>query len=201
MVCIIDYGLGNVGSLLNMCKRIGVEVILSSEETIINEATHLILPGVGTFDAGVKNLHERNLFEKLNKAIVENKKPILGICLGAQLMLQSSEEGELQGLGWLRGEVKRFRTALKVPHMGWNNLEINSNNILFQNLPEYPPRFYFVHSFHFSLVHSKEAISYTEYDYKFESAFNKDNIFGVQFHPEKSHLFGQTMLKNFLAYT
>jgi len=200
MVCIIDYGLGNLGSLQNMLKRIDNSVIISSAKDDIAKADKLILPGVGTFDTGMTNLNSLGLVEILNDQVLEKKKKILGICLGAQLMLNSSEEGNEKGLSWVDGKVIRFNASngIKIPHMGWNDLQDNGSP-LFNNMPEQPPRFYFVHSYHFSFQNSDYSTSTAIYGYKFSASFNRDNIFGVQFHPEKSHQFGLNLLKNFIA--
>ena len=201
MICIIDYGLGNSGSLVNMCQKIGYSAAFSNDVSIINTATHLILPGVGAFDSGMKNLKERGLVEILHNAVVERQTPILGICLGAQLMFEGSEEGTLPGLGWIKGSVKKFndKKGLKVPHMGWNSLSPISQERLYFNMPDYPPRFYFVHSYYFEPENSEEISAYCHYGFPFAAAFEKLNINGVQFHPEKSHKFGTQLLTNFLA--
>ncbi|HXS38214.1 MAG TPA: imidazole glycerol phosphate synthase subunit HisH [Flavipsychrobacter sp.] len=200
MVCIIDYGLGNLGSLQNMLKRIDSSVIISSAKDDIAKADKLILPGVGTFDTGVTNLNSLGLIEILNDEVLEKKKKILGICLGAQLMLNSSEEGNEKGLSWVDGKVIRFNssTGIKIPHMGWNDLQDNKSE-LFNNMPESPARFYFVHSYHFLFENQDYSTSTVMYGHKFSASFNRDNIFGVQFHPEKSHQFGLNLLKNFIA--
>jgi len=199
MICIIDYGLGNTGSLLNMCKRIGKDSIISADANVLNDATHLILPGVGAFDTGMKNLNERDLPSLLFHSINVNKTPILGICLGAQLMLKNSEEGYENGLGLVDGKVVRFdnSTGIKIPHMGWNSMSKVYDNELYQKMPENPPRFYFVHSYHFNLNNPSEIAAESNYGYDFAASFRKDNIIGVQFHPEKSHQFGMQLLTNF----
>ncbi len=202
MIVIIDYGLGNLGSLQNMLNRIGVESIISSDKGKILAASKLILPGVGTFDTGMRNLRLSGLIDTLEEAVGVQKTTILGICLGAQLMLNKSEEGIEKGLSWVEGEVVLFnqkKNPIKVPHMGWNNLINYESNVLFKNAPEYPPRYYFVHKYHFCFEDKNYITSTCEYGYEFPASFQKDNIYGVQFHPEKSHQFGITLLKNFIA--
>ena len=149
MICIIDYGLGNIGSLVNMCRYIGIETIVGSDMESISAASHLILPGVGTFDKAISNLRSTGLFERVNQAVVDQKKPILGLCLGAQIMLEKSEEGVLPGFGWVKGEVVRFQLPknMKIPHMGWNEVHNFEGIDLFDNMPDETPRFYFVHSY------------------------------------------------------
>ncbi len=199
MICIIDYGLGNIGSILNMLKYMGINAVSSSDPEIIHTATHLILPGVGSFDSGINKLKEKGLAEVLNREVLDVKKPVLGICLGAQLMLDSSTEGSQPGLGWIKGNCLKFDTALgiKIPHMGWNTLDRIYDNCLFTGLPGYPPRFYFVHSYYFNLADKKDCTATSLYGREFASSFRKGNIYGVQFHPEKSHKFGMQVLLNF----
>ena len=200
MICIIDYGLGNLGSLQNMLKRIGAESVISSDREIILSSNKLILPGVGTFDTGMRNLRSLGLIDILNEAVLVKKTPILGICLGAQLMLNESEEGNEKGLSWIEGKVVLFNPKdknIKVPHMGWNNLINSDSNALLKDMPEIPSRFYFVHKYHFSLEVKDYESSHCKYGYEFPASFRKDNIYGVQFHPEKSHQFGIKLLKNF----
>jgi glutamine amidotransferase len=199
LVAIINYGVGNVGSILNMFKYIGVTAIATFNPEEIHSATHLVLPGVGSFDNGISSLEEKNLPAILNREVLANQKPILGICLGAQLMMQSSTEGSQKGLGWISGTCIQFDAAsgIKVPHMGWNTLYKIHDNSLFAGLPHHPPRFYFVHSFYFSLEVESEIAASTVYGNEFTSAFRRDNIYGEQFHPEKSHKFGMQVLLNF----
>jgi len=186
---------------MNMCQKIGIKAYVTDSELDILSSKYLILPGVGSFDTGMKNLETKNLIPILNKAVMELKTPILGICLGAQLMFEGSEEGTLPGLGWIKGSVKKFndKKGLKVPHMGWNSLSPISQERLYFNMPDYPPRFYFVHSYYFEPENSEEISAYCHYGFPFAAAFEKLNINGVQFHPEKSHKFGTQLLTNFLA--
>ncbi|NEW60730.1 imidazole glycerol phosphate synthase subunit HisH [Sulfurovum sp. bin170] len=198
---IVDYKVGNIGSIINMLKKIGVKAKLSSDKDEIMDANKLLLPGVGSFDNGMRNLRESGLIEVLNKKVLEDKTPILGICLGMQLLMDSSEEGQEKGLGWIKGEVKKFdfgknKDKLKVPHMGWNIVNPTNRDSLYKNFDE-ESRFYFVHSYHAICEDEKNILGKTHYGYNFASSIYKDNIFGVQFHPEKSHKFGMRLLKNF----
>jgi imidazole glycerol-phosphate synthase subunit HisH len=202
MLAIINYGLGNLTSIRNMCRRIGVEAEITSDAGVIGRASGLILPGVGHFRKGMENLHASGLKLLLDRLVLEEKKPILGICLGAQLMTGHSEEGDTEGLGWVDADTIRFRESglngLKVPHMGWREITITAENPLWAGLPE-EPRFYFVHSYHFQFRQLSEVTANAQYGYEFACAFRKDNIFGTQFHPEKSHKFGMKVLENFAA--
>ena len=199
MITIIDYGLGNLGSLANIFKKLGVEAAVSSDISVIENPSGIVLPGVGSFDAGMENIKKLGLVQTLERKVLEEKTPILGICLGMQLFAQKSEEGILEGLGWIKGEVKKFDfqdDSLKVPHMGWNTIEIKKQDSFLRELPE-SSRFYFVHSYHFVCKNNDNVLATTNYGYDFPSIIRQGNIFGVQFHPEKSHKFGMQLLKNF----
>ena len=197
MTVIIETAVGNVGSILNMCRKMGIETIVSSDPEIVGKAGKIILPGVGTFDSGMRFLHQRGLAAVLSAAVIEKNVPILGICLGMQLFAKKSEEGTLPGLGWIDGRVERFKNdAVKVPHMGWNTLAIKGDSPLFKDLSD-EHRFYFLHSYHFVTDSSEYQIAYTSYGYNFIAAVRHKNIFGVQFHPEKRHNCGLMLLKNF----
>jgi len=194
MITIIDIG-GNVGSISNMLKRVGLKSKISSDANDIEIADRLILPGVGAFDSGMKEIHSKNLIEVLAKKVLTERTPILGVCLGMQLFTKRSEEGVLPGLGWIDAETIRFRTNLRIPHMGWNTLN-RKDQPIFRNMPK-SERFYFVHSYHVMCNDESNVIATTNYGYDFASVIQKENIIGVQFHPEKSHRFGMTLLKNF----
>lgn len=201
MIVIIDYGLGNLGSMLNMMKKIGAKAVVSSEYEAIATADKLILPGVGSFDAGMRNLIERDMISALNKRVLEEKVPILGVCLGMQLLSKKSEEGSLRGLGWLDAESVRFKfveptSNLKIPHMGWNQLTVCQPHPLFADL-ETVNRFYFVHSYHVVCANPDNVLATASHESDFSAAVVKENIMGVQFHPEKSHKFGMRLLRNF----
>lgn len=200
MVGIIDYGLGNLGSIQNMLKVIGEKSIISSNPDTLNPCDRFILPGVGAFDAGMTRLQESGLVDFIKNKVLEEKAPILGICLGMQLLGRKSEEGSLPGLGLIPFDNIRFRledSNLRVPHMGWDIVEFKQSNPLLKNL-QGTQRYYFVHSYH-ALCDSKDNILMTcDYGYEFAAAVVKDNIMGVQFHPEKSHDFGMALLNNFV---
>ncbi len=201
MITIVDYGMGNLGSIQNMLRKMGFESIISSDSQIILQAQKLILPGVGAFDKAMINLQNLDLIIPLNQKVLKQSTPILGICLGMQLLAENSEEGVLPGLGWIKANVKRFQSngwpALKIPHMGWNVVVATAKNNLFSKMPYNEMRFYFVHSYYFECQEEGIQIGSTKYGKNFTSAINKKNIWGVQFHPEKSHKFGMQLLKNF----
>lgn len=202
MVLILDYKTGNLGSLLNMLKKIGVFALISAKEEDIKKAEKFILPGVGAFDRGMKNLKNSGFLPLITEKVMKNKVPVLGICLGMQLFGQSSEEGKLKGLGWIEAEIIKFRFQggnrdLKIPHMGWNEISPQKNDPLLDGLDE-KSRFYFAHSYHLVCKNKENILATTNYGYDFSSIVRKDNIWGVQFHPEKSHKFGMKLLKNFV---
>lgn len=201
MIVIINTGIGNFKSIQNMLNRIGEKSLISDCKKDIAEATKIILPGVGSFDRGMQALQEKDLIEAIKyKALIE-KTPILGICLGMQILGQSSEEGSLPGLSLIKGHVKKFNfTAFtdkkRVPHMGWNYVVPTQDSILFQHVKGLL-RFYFTHSYYFVCDNAHSSIAITPYGLDFTSVIQHDNIYGVQFHPEKSHRFGWQLLKNF----
>lgn len=201
MIAIIDYKLGNLGSIKNMLKKIGVQAEISSDKRVIESADKLILPGVGSFDDGMKHLREMNLIPLLNRMVIERGVPVLGICLGMQLFADQSEEGRQQGLGWIEGDIVRFRfheeaARLKIPHMGWNSVTPRRTDSLFRDCGE-EPSYYFVHSYHYKCKFDDHVLAETEYGYHFASTVQKDNIFGTQFHPEKSHRHGMKLLSRY----
>ena len=204
MLVIVDYKMGNIGSITNILRRLGVESIVSSRREDIEAATALILPGVGAFDHGIRQLRDLGIAPVLQRKVVDEHTPILGICLGMQLMAGRSDEGKMPGLGWVDAEVKRFDpqqfdSPLKIPHMGWNYIEPNQPHLLFDGVDE-PQRFYFVHSFHVCCRDASTVLAEAEYGYRFTAAVCRDNILGVQFHPEKSHRYGLSLLANYLRY-
>lgn len=198
---VIDYGMGNLASVLNILKKVGQDAVLAARPEDLSEASRLVLPGVGAFDAGVRNLHDRGLWEVVDRKVRQGT-PILGICLGAQLFAEASEEGSLPGFGWFAAKVVRFRTAehptLRVPHMGWNELDVVGDHPFLRSTAH--PRFYFVHSYHFECAEERDVAATTVHGYRFAAAILKRNMFGVQFHPEKSHKFGMRLLEEFARW-
>jgi glutamine amidotransferase len=203
MITIVDYKTGNLGSIQNILKRIGEQSVVTSDKEVIAAATKLILPGVGAFDTGMRNLMDLDLIDVLNSKVLNEKIPVLGICLGMQLLSNGSEEGKLRGLGWIDAETLKFRFVdsieYKTPHMGWNFLKQHKPSKLFEDMFS-DPRFYFVHSYFFKTNNSGDILTSTTYEIEFTSAIEKENILGVQFHPEKSHKFGMKLLKNFVDF-
>jgi imidazole glycerol-phosphate synthase subunit HisH len=202
MIVVIDYGMGNLQSVVNAFEYLNQEVIISNDPKIIEKSKGIILPGVGAFADGIKNLKEKNIYDLLTKQVVENKKPFLGICLGMQLIAKTSfEHGEHSGLGWIDAQVKKLvptNSKFKIPHIGWNDTQIDLNNFLFENF-QANPVFYYVHSY--ALVSNDpkaKIIATANHGIQFISAIQKENIFGVQFHPEKSQGSGLQILKNFI---
>lgn len=200
MIAIINYGLGNLASIQNMFRRLSINAVITDDKQKIKDASGILLPGVGHFKTGMANLQDSGLVNLLNEEVLEKKKPILGICLGAQLMTRHSEEGDVDGLGWVDAQTIRFDAGLlqklPIPHMGWSDVEINTDCDLWKELPG-DPRFYFVHTYHFKFSDTTQVMATANYGYNFACAFKKGNIFGTQFHPEKSHKFGMKVLENF----
>lgn len=198
MITIIDYGMGNIASIKKMLKKIGYDSELTNNRETILNSQKIILPGVGAFDYGMKNLKDQDLIQVLRYKAIEEKTPFLGICLGMQLLGKSSEEGEEEGLSLIDFNTIKFKfdnQKLKIPHMGWNYIEYNSDSKLFKDMYE-KARYYFVHSYYVK-NNDSYTIARANYGFDFSAAVRKDNILGVQFHPEKSHKFGMRLLKNF----
>jgi glutamine amidotransferase len=198
---IVSYGMGNLNSVKKALSNIGVTAIISDQKEDILTADKIILPGVGHFGKAMKVLNEKGLTEALNEAVTVKKTDVLGICLGMQLMAKRSDEGNEEGLGWIDADIVKFSVSdqykFKVPHIGWNTVNHLKESILNQNIPE-QSSFYFVHAFHIKMNDANDALHQTTYDYDFVASFQKDNIYGVQFHPEKSHDTGLQLLKNFI---
>jgi len=200
MITIIDYGMGNLGSISNMFKRIGVESEVTGNKEKIASAKKILLPGVGAFDAAMERINEGGYREILDRKALQEKVPVFGICLGMQLLTNSSEEGKLPGLGWIPAKTTKFTfendSKLKVPHMGWNRVYEKNQSLLIRDLPP-EPRFYFVHSYYVLVENVNHILTTTIHGFEFNSIIQKENIYGAQFHPEKSHKFGMKLLENF----
>ena len=199
---VVDYQMGNLGSIRNMLKKVGHDCEISCDAAVIQNAGKLILPGVGSFDAGISNLRRLGLEPVLTQKVLGERVPVLGICLGMQLMTNGSEEGRERGLGWIDAEVLRFDNSAeprkKIPHMGWNVVHQAKESPLLDRLRD-EPRFYFVHSYFVRCKRRDDVLLYADYIDRFDAAFEWSNVIGVQFHPEKSHRFGMTLLENFAA--
>lgn len=200
-IAIIDYGMGNLNSVRKKLLSLKADVIITSDKNEILAADKIILPGVGHFGKAMENLKSLGLIDTLNEAVLIQKKPILGICLGMQLMAKKSAEGDVEGLGWIDSEVVRLEVTdtlkYKIPHISWNQIQISKESKLMEGMDN-GTEFYFVHSYHVKLKNISEQINTTEYQQTFTSAFEKENIYGVQYHPEKSHDAGLNLLSNFL---
>lgn len=200
MIAIIDYGMGNLRSVHKKFQRVGAEVEITSDIAKLSKADKLVLPGVGHFANGVKNLKESGIWDMLHKRVLVDKTPILGICLGMQLMANYSEEGNVNGLDWFDADVIKFRIRdelkHKVPHMGWNDALQQKKSRLFESIDR-DAVFYFVHSYHIRCNNEADILATTDYEYQFTSAIMRENIYGIQFHPEKSHDSGETIFRNF----
>lgn len=202
-VTIIDYGVGNVSSIANIVRHIGSTATVSSDLVEIRDAEQLILPGVGAFDAAREKMIALGIDNVLRDCAAKGT-PILGICLGMQLLTNGSEEGKRAGLGLVDASASKFvfsgNQNLRIPHMGWNYLRPRRNSVLFDVESNSPPRFYFVHSYYVTCANDDDVVGVTEYGHEFTSAFQHGNVFGVQFHPEKSHKYGMELFRRFLAY-
>ncbi len=203
MIVIVDYGMGNLGSIFNMLRRVGCENMeISSDEKKILTSEKLILPGVGNFTQAMTNLNKLDLISVLHHKVIKEKVPIMGICLGMQLLFNTSEEGNCRGLGWVQGHVAKFDSKksgsnFKIPHMGWNKINIKKNDPMIKNLSE-ESKFYFVHSYHAICKDRRDVLMTTDYMHDFHSGIASNNIYGFQFHPEKSHKYGYQIFKNFI---
>lgn len=203
MIAIVDYDVGNVASIANMLAKVGAKSVITRDHGALREAEKIILPGVGAFDTAITNLREMQLFDLLNDLVLNDRKPTLGVCLGAQLVGKRSEEGQLPGFGWLDFELRRFRSAegqrLRVPHMGWNLVNpVRPDIAIFGGIPA-PMRFYFVHTYYMHPADDAVTLATTDYGHTFTSVVGKGNVVATQFHPEKSHKFGMAFYRNFVT--
>jgi glutamine amidotransferase len=201
VITIIDYGLGNVLAFVNVYNRLNIPVKVAKSAADLAGATKLILPGVGSFDHAMEQLDQSGMRESLEQLVVQQRVPVLGICVGMQMLAKSSDEGKLPGLGWIDGTVHKFDLAKMprgtlLPHMGWNDVEPTTGGGLFKGL-EQDARFYFLHSYYFECIQQSNVLALTDYGPAFNCAVRRDNVYGVQFHPEKSHHFGSQLLSNF----
>jgi len=205
MIKIIDFGVGNLNSIKKILNKINLQSEICSSPEKLEDSKVIILPGVGNFENAIKKIKSSGFYEILNHLVIKEKKTILGICLGMQLFFEESEESTKPGFSWINGSVKKFefenisnKINFKTPHMGWNTAKVLKKDFLFKNLDE-KPRFYFAHSYHVVCKDKKHIVANTQYGYDFCSIVNKENIWGVQFHPEKSHKFGINFFKNFFS--
>lgn len=200
MISIIDYGVGNLGSVKNMLKKAGFESKVASDRATVEKANKIILPGIGAFDYCMQRFNASGLRPLITQKVMKEKVPLLGICVGLQMLMENSEEGTEPGLGWIAGKTVKFKKEklgdLKIPHMGWTDVTLSKDSELTKGLGR-EPRFYFVHSFYVLLDKKEDEILRANYGYDFTAAVSRDNIFGVQFHPEKSHKYGMKILENF----
>jgi len=201
MIAIIDYGLGNVRAFADVYKKLNIPAIIVKQAGDLKNISKAILPGVGAFDQAMQLLEKSGMRQSLDEIVLHRHVPVLGICVGMQMLAGSSEEGSLPGLGWIDGEVKKFNPSaleqsMRVPHMGWNNIKPLKTNDLLQGF-DLESRFYFLHSYYFQSHRSEDIIAVTDYYGEFACAVNSGNVFGVQFHPEKSHHWGIRLLENF----
>lgn len=204
MIHIVDYGLGNIQAFVTMYKRLGIETVRAKTEDDLRDVRRLILPGVGAFDHAMELLDASGMRQPLERLVLEDKVPVLGICVGMQILACSSEEGVGKGLGWVDGRVRSFAgnvasAALPMPHMGWNDVAPASGSPLFKGL-EGDARFYFLHSYYFECSDAINSAARADYGFQFDCAVQRDNVYGVQFHPEKSHHWGAALLKNFAEF-
>lgn len=204
MIRIVDYGIGNIQAFLTMYKRLGVDAKRASTPDELNDADKLILPGVGSFDHAMALLKSSGMKDKLEELVIQKKVPVLGICVGMQMLASSSEEGKLQGLNWIPGKVKSFASNpesvdLPLPHMGWNDVSVKKPDSVFNELTD-DNRFYFLHSFYFEADYAEDVVATAEYGHEFACVVSRGHIYGIQCHPEKSHHFGAHFLKSFAEF-
>jgi glutamine amidotransferase len=201
MIAIVDYGLGNVLAFVNVYKRLNIPVTVAKTAVDLTGASNIILPGVGAFDHAMQRLEQSGMRQAIDQLVMHQGVPVLGICVGMQILANSSDEGTLPGLGWIAGQVRKFDVTTlphhtHLPHMGWNDVTPVKGGGLFAGL-EQDARFYFLHSYYFDCRQPQDTLAFSDYGIQFSSAVNHNNVYGVQFHPEKSHHFGSQLLKNF----
>jgi glutamine amidotransferase len=201
MITIIDYGVGNVLAFVNVYNRLSIPVAVAKSPSDLTNATKLILPGVGSFDHAMQKLDQSGMRHPVEQLVFQNDMPVLGICVGMQMLAKCSDEGVLPGLGWIDGSVKKFDSSAmplgtNLPHMGWNDVKPVVAGGLFKGM-EQDAQFYFLHSYYFECHQQLNVLAVTDYGGQFNCAVKQDNVYGVQFHPEKSHHFGSQLLKNF----
>lgn len=201
MIAIVDYGLGNVLAFVNVYKRLNIPVTVAKTAVDLTGASKIILPGVGAFDHAMRRLEQSGMRQAIDQLVMHQGVPVLGICVGMQILANSSDEGTLPGLGWIAGQVRKFDVSTlphhtHLPHMGWNDVMPVTGGGLFAGL-EQDARFYFLHSYYFDCSQPQDTLAFSDYGIQFSSAVNHKNVYGVQFHPEKSHHFGSQLLKNF----
>ena len=201
MITIIDYGVGNINAFVNVYKRVDVPVKIAKTAADLEEAEKLILPGVGHFDYAMTKLNNSGMREKLDHLVIDKKIPVIGICVGMQMMANYSDEGEVEGLKWIDASVKKFdetkiHQVTRLPHMGWNDVKPMSNMPLFKGL-ENDAIFYFLHTYYFECNNPNDVMAVSDYGIEFASAAHHENKYGIQFHPEKSHHYGEILLHNF----
>jgi len=205
MICIVDYGVGNIQAFLNLFKRLDIDCRRADTPRNLEDAKRIILPGVGHFDHAMQRLNDSGMRSRLEELVLHCQVPILGICVGMQMLAKGSEEGTLPGLNWVPGHVRSFAGqhqfgSLPLPHMGWNELRTHSNSKLFSKGFESAPQFYFLHSYFFIAEHRQDVAATARYGLDFDAAVSRGHIHGVQCHPEKSHHWGEQLLKNFVAH-
>lgn len=201
MIALIDYGVGNIRAFTNIYKKLNIPVKIAKSTADLTDVTKLILPGVGAFDHAMEQLEQSGMRPRLDELVIQNKVPVVGICVGMQMLAHSSDEGKLPGLCWIDATVKKFDEtkisySTHLPHMGWNDVVPAKENSILKGL-EKDAKFYFLHSYYFHCNHPEDVIARTDYGIEFSCAVNNDNIYGVQFHPEKSHQYGIQLLNNF----
>jgi len=203
MICIVDYGVGNIQAFLNLFKRLGFDVCRADNPEALNDADRLILPGVGHFDHGMQKLNDSGMLPKLTELVLGAQVPVVGVCVGMQMLADGSDEGSLSGLGWIPGRVRAFTSQplsmdLPMPHMGWNDLRSHGESKLFSRGFKNGTDFYFLHSYYFDAIDKRDVAATANYGLDFDAVVSRGHIHGIQCHPEKSHHCGEQLLKNFV---